>query len=236
MSSVRLLSYGLRPASPAQRGDEVAGRGLPVVEERPGARVEECESRRVHRPPGAKVFGVQRLCERVRIKDVHPPVPDERRHLRQGVDDATDARADLGGRRRPLLRALLVRGPHQVQQMCALGLVELERPHTGIEHLIGDPAGRATLEAGVVLDADPREKRDLLASRPATRALPAVDGQARASGRESGAASGQELADVVGDGHRAATVRPTRERWEVLPIPLTAVPFSRRRRVVPCSP
>jgi hypothetical protein len=63
------------------------------------------------------------------------------------------------GRRRPAQWPLGVRGPHEVEQVGALGLVELEGAAHGVEHVVGHAAGVAALEARVVLDADARQAR-----------------------------------------------------------------------------
>ncbi len=66
----------------------------------------------------------------------------------------------------PARRPFLVPGAYQVEKVGALGLVELERPADGIEHLVGHTARVASLEPRVVLDADARDQRDLLAAQP----------------------------------------------------------------------
>ena len=53
--------------------------------------------------------------------------------------------------------------------MGAFGLVELQGPGDGFEHVFGHTVGVPTFESGVVLDADAGEGRDLLAAEPGTR-------------------------------------------------------------------
>ena len=61
-------------------------------------------------------------------------------------------------------RPLGVRRPDEVEQVGVLRLVELERAAHRLEDVVRDAARVAALEAGVVLDADAREQRDLLAA------------------------------------------------------------------------
>ena len=50
-----------------------------------------------------------------------------------------------------------VRRAGEVEQVCALGLVELQRAGDGVEHAVGDASDVALLEADVVVDADSGE-------------------------------------------------------------------------------
>jgi len=91
---------------------------------------------------------------------------DERGNVRHRVDHALDARSDSLGGRRPAWRPLLVRRAHQVEQVRALRVVELERPADGIEHLVRHATGVAAFEPRVVLDADAGKEGDLLSTQP----------------------------------------------------------------------
>ena len=68
----------------------------------------------------------------------------------------------------------VLRRAREVEQVRALGVVELQRPRERLEHGLGDTARVAALEPGVVVDADAGEQRDLLAAqaRDAPRAAP----------------------------------------------------------------
>ena len=78
---------------------------------------------------------------------------------------ARAARAAWRGRRRAR-RGGRLRGAGEVEQVRALGLVELQRAGERLEHALGDAAHVAALEARVVRDADAGEHRDLLAAQP----------------------------------------------------------------------
>ena len=90
------------------------------------------------------------------------------------------------------------RGAREVEQVRTLGLVELQRPGERLEHALGDAGRVAALEAGVVVDADAGEDRDLFAAQAGDAApATAVRGQAGLLGRDPGSPGGQELADLV---------------------------------------
>jgi len=56
----------------------------------------------------------------------------------------------------------------------ALGLVQLQGAGDALEDAVGRPGGPAAFQAGVVVDADPGEERDLLAAQPGDPAVAAV--------------------------------------------------------------
>ena len=72
--------------------------------------------------------------------------------------------------------ALLVREAHQVDQVGALGVVELEGTTHGVHDILGDAARVAAFESRVPLDADPGHKRDFLAPEPCHSAMPSEGG------------------------------------------------------------
>lgn len=45
--------------------------------------------------------------------------------------------------------------------MCALGVVELQRSREGFQHALGDPVEVSPFQAGVAVDIDPGQQRDL---------------------------------------------------------------------------
>ena len=88
-------------------------------------------------------------------------------------------------------------GADEVEQVGPFGFVELQRPHDAFEDVLGHAVGVAPLEAGVVLDADPRQHGDLFAAQPLDPPVVPVDGEAGVGGRDLGSARRQELADVL---------------------------------------
>ena len=88
-------------------------------------------------------------------------------------------------------------GADEPVEVVALGLVELECVRDPVQDALGDAAGLAALEAGVVLDADAGEQGDLLAAQPGDAAVGAVHGQPGLLGGDPGPARGEEFPDVV---------------------------------------
>ena len=105
--------------------------------------------------------------------------------------------------------SIVVRGAHEIEQVGSLGVVELEGAADGVENIVRDPASVTAFEPRVVLDADPRHERHLLAPQAAHPAVTAECWQTRALGRDLGSAGGQELANLVGGAHVRNTVRPS---------------------------
>ena len=91
-------------------------------------------------------------------------------------------------------------GARQIEEVRALGVVELQRPGQRFEHELGDAADLAALQAPVVVGADAGQRRDLLAAQAGHPPL-AVAGQAGLLGRDLRPAAGEELGDVVGGVH-----------------------------------
>ena len=91
-------------------------------------------------------------------------------------------------------------GAREVEEVRALGVVELERVGERVEHAVGGAGGVAALQALVVLDADAGQRGDLLAAQP--RHLAAAErAQPGLLGRDLRAAAGQELRELVGRVH-----------------------------------
>ena len=113
------------------------------------------------------------------------------------VEDPLNAGADplLG---RPALAAggRGLRGAGEVEQVRALGFVELKRPGQGVKHAVGDPAGVPPLEAGVVVDADPSEHGDLFAAQAGNAAVVTVDREPYLIRGDLGAPGGEELTNL----------------------------------------
>ena len=70
--------------------------------------------------------------------------------------------------------------------MGPLGLVELQRGGERLQNLLGGTAQIATLELGVVVDADAGEQGHLLAPQASDAPAAAVGRQARLCGRDPG--------------------------------------------------
>jgi transcriptional regulator with XRE-family HTH domain len=88
------------------------------------------------------------------------------------------------------------RGSSEVEQVGALGVVELKGVGEHFEHAVGDAGCVPAIQAPVVVDADAGQRRHLLA--PQSRHLtPAVAAQASLLGRHVGATAGQELRELM---------------------------------------
>ena len=157
--------------SPAQDRDALAGHALPVGVERLRSRVEEDEAGVVHRPRGRGVqLGEQRAPELVGGEDVEALVADEGGRVGDRVECPLDLRPDALLRptaTRPRQRGL--RSAGEVEEMSALGVVELERPSQRLQHAPRDPAHVSALQAGVVRNADAGQDSDLLAAQSRER-------------------------------------------------------------------
>jgi hypothetical protein len=97
-------------------------------------------------------------------------------------------------------------GSDEVEEMGALGVVELERPSQRIEHAVGDPVRVAALQTRVVGNAHARQDGDLLPAQPRDPTTP-VRLQTRLLRCDPGAPGGEELADLL-LGLHAASVDP----------------------------
>ena len=84
----------------------------------------------------------------------------------------------------------------QIGQVCAFGLVKLQRPGERVQHAVGDAVEVAQLEAGVVVDVDPGEHGDFLPAQPGNAPVAAVDRQAGLLRADLGPPGGQEIADL----------------------------------------
>ena len=110
-------------------------------------------------------LGEQRASELVGGEDVEAVVA----HVGGGAGDRVERPLDLGpdalswsgaGAAAPVR----VGGAGEVEEVGALGVVELERPGQCVEHALGDAAHVSALEAGVVRDAHAGQDGDLLAA------------------------------------------------------------------------
>jgi hypothetical protein len=180
---------------------------LPVGLEGSGARVEKPELGRVRRLHGiAELIEVERSSPRVRVEDVQAAVADERGHSRHGVDDSLDAEPDPLRRCGPALRPIRIRRAYRGQQIRAYGLVEPEGAADRIEHVVRHSVGLPVFQPRVVLRADARQERHLLAPQACDPA-PAVCRQAGLLRRNVGPSSSEEFANLICIGHVKAKVR-----------------------------
>jgi hypothetical protein len=90
-----------------------------------------------------------------------------------------------------------VRCAREIEEVSALRLVELQRTRKGFQNGFGDTACVAALEAGVVVDADAGEERDLLSAQPGNPPVTAVRAQLRLLRRDLRSPGGQKLADLA---------------------------------------
>jgi hypothetical protein len=182
---------------------------VPVGVERLGARFEEDEPRVVRRPHGCGVeLGEQRAPKVVGGEDVEAVIAD----VGGGAGDRVECPLDLGPDAWLVLapaRACPGRlgGAGEVEDVGALGVVELERPGQCLQDALGGAAHVSAFKARVVLDAHAGQHGDLFAAQPGN-ATSTVGRQPGLLGREPGAAGGQELPDL-GLGLRSAWVSRT---------------------------
>ena len=206
---------------PAQDRDALAGDALPVSVERLGSRVEEHEPGVVDRPRGRGVqLGEQRTAELVGGQDVQVLVAHERGRAGDRVEGPLDLGPDaLLGRAPTRSRYRRLRGAGEVEEVSALGVVELERPGQCLQHALRDAVHVSALQARVVRHAHAGQDGDLLAAESGNAAI-AVGAQPRLLRRDPGAAGGEEVPDLL-LGLHAPSVDPALLAWETLPVPLS---------------
>ena len=93
-----------------------------------------------------------------------------------------------------------VGGAGEVEEVSALGVVELQRASQRLEDAVRGPGEVAALEAGVVGGAHAGEDGDLLAAQPG-HAARSVVGQADVGSFDLGSPRGQEFADLAAGVH-----------------------------------
>ena len=195
-AAVIRVAPGLR----AQRRHQLGRQSLPVGVELARRRVQEREPPAVGRLLAAVEHRrVERAAQRVGGQVVAVDGADDRRRL-DLLEQPQQHRAHTRLQRPRALRRDRARGARQVEQVRALGVVELQRSRQRFQHELGDPADLAALQAPVVVRAHPGQRRDLLA--PQARHPPlAVARQADLLGRDLRPPAGEELGDVVGGVH-----------------------------------
>jgi Alcohol dehydrogenase GroES-like domain len=202
----------------AQVGYELRRHPLPVGIEVDGGRVEEREAGAVCRLFAAVEHRrIEGAAERVGADLVEPGIADERRRG-DLVEDLLDDRPDALLRSRASHRDR-VSGAGQIEEVRALGVIELECTRERVQHELGDAADVAAFQALVVLDAHPGERGDLLAAQARHAAL-AVVGQARCSGVILARRVVRNSA-MSFEASTSETVGALDEEWGALPIPLS---------------
>ena len=151
----------------------------------------------VGRPGGCGVqLGEQRASELVGGEDVEAVVAD----VGGGAGDRVERPLDLGpdawlGLAPARARPGRLGGAGEVEEVGALGVVELQRPGQCLQHALGGAAHVAAFQARVVLDAHAGQDGDLFAAQSGN-ATSTVGRQPGLLGRDPGAAGGQELTDL----------------------------------------
>src|SRR4051795_1900925 len=234
--SERSRSYGSRPAARAQDRGGLAGGAVPVGVERFGARIEEDEPGMVGRPSGLGVqLGEQRAPEVVGSQDVETVVADDRGGPGDRVEGPLDLWPDaLFGLAATRPRPGRLGGAGEVEQVGALGVIELERAGQRVQHALGGAAHVSALQAGVVRDAHAGQDGDLPAAQSGNAAT-AVRRQPHLLGGDPGAAGGEELADLLLGVHGIQR-RPGCARLGTLPVPLSTGSLTGRGAVVHSEP
>ena len=98
----------------------------------------------------------------------------------------------------------------EVVEVKAFGVVELQGAGECIEHAVGGAAKVAALEPYVVIDADLGEPGDLIATQAGNAPFVAAHGYTGRLWRQSRAARGEELPDLVTAVHAAEHRRTPR--------------------------
>jgi hypothetical protein len=149
-----------------------------------------------------------------------------------GGDDVEAAVADQGGSAGDRVEGVLQPGPHrggaggaslppgrrgvggarEVEHVVTFGVVEVEGVSDRVQDRVGYAGEVASLQPGVVLDADPRQHRDFRAAQ-AGHAAVAGGGHVDLVGTDLRPACGEKVADLVAVRHaHPARVGGTRRR------------------------
>ena len=110
-------------------------------------------------------------------------------------------------------------GASKVEEVSALGVVELERSGQRLQHAFGDAAQVSAFQTRVVRNADAGQDSDLFTTQ-AWDAPRAVGRQASLLRRYRGAAGGEELLDLLPRIHETSLDLDT-GGWETLPVALS---------------
>ena len=158
---------GVAAGRGAQDGDGVVGGAFPVAVEVVRARVEEEEAGVVTGRAGSAYSSEYRpRASGLAARMSRRPLLHERGRAGDRVEHALHARAGsvawsgAGG-----AGVVGCGRAGEVEEVRALGVVELERASERLQHALGDAAQVAALQAGVVVDADAGQDGDLLAAQ-----------------------------------------------------------------------
>ena len=179
-----LFVVGVAACLGSEHGGDVISGALPVGEELACGGIEVDEAGIVCGP--ARVGedrGVEGAGEAVGGEHVVPGVAHPGRSVGDGIEDLLDSVRDAGRLPAPLPRRGGMSSARQVEQVGALGLVQLQRAGDSVEDGIGGAGQVPAFHADVVVDAYPGEQRDLLAPQPLDPAVASpVGGQPRLRG------------------------------------------------------
>jgi hypothetical protein len=117
--------------------------------------------------------------------------------IQRTLDGRTHLLCRFGSRR----SARCVGCPRQVEEVCRLGHVELQRADQGVKDSLGDASQVSAFEARVVVHADAGEGCDLRATQTFHPAVPAVGGKPCFLRGEPRPARHQEIPHVVDPFH-----------------------------------
>jgi hypothetical protein len=132
-------------------------------------------------------------------------------HVRHRVEHALDGRPDPALWPTTTRSSGLVRCAREIEEVSALGVVELECTRERLEDALRNAARVAALEARVVVDADPGEEGDFLPAKSGDASVPPEGAQTRLLRRDLGSPGGEELADLA-PGVHSPRVAPLRSR------------------------
>lgn len=200
------LVVGVAAGLRAQQLYGVVGYAVPLDPEVSGAGVEEVEARDVGWPDRiGEEGGEEGSAELVGGKGIRAAVHDDGGCLGHRVQQPLHVETYALRRRLVTLARLRCRGAGKVVKVGAFGLVQMERPSERVQYAFGDTAEVAALQAGVVLDADPGQLRDLspAQSRHPTGPVGRQTGHPRG---DLGSAGGQEVADLAAVVHALVRV------------------------------
>jgi hypothetical protein len=194
---------GVGAGEGAKPGDAAADLVLPVVEERAGGGVEEDVAHDValllgpvlqpgHQAQTARIGGdhVHGAADHVRGMGPHAL----QQQLDTGIHRAAGMPGAAGRRRQPRDGARGARG--EVAQMLAFGPVQPEGGGEGVDHGRARIGLLAPLQTRVVVDADPRERGQLLAAQFGRAEQPGALRQTDVGGRHPGAAGAAGAQEV----------------------------------------
>src|SRR6185437_6737744 len=127
-------------------------------------------------------------------------------------------------------RSRRLRGAGEVEEVGALGVVEVERPRKCLQHALGDSSHASALQAGVVRNAHSGQDGDLLTTERGHPPTAERD-QPRLLGRDPGTARRQEVSDLIFRVHEVSLDAAPRH-WGTLPVALSTGTLTSRTPVL----